>query len=151
MCPHGMAIPPLSQQRRTHSLYSAPESSRTGDNVVAAAAAAAAALAAFLLPFFPPPLPPPLALASSLPSATAAPPASTLLSSRTRLTISLNAGLRSGKWCQQSSTSCFKPWRAAPPLSKLSSCASGRSAKNGIFEPFIYKYDHFAKTGSGQT
>ena len=24
-------------------------------------------------------------------------------------------------------------------------------AKNGIFEPFIYKNDHFAKTGSGQT
>jgi hypothetical protein len=25
------------------------------------------------------------------------------------------------------------------------------SAKNGIFEPFIHKNDHFAKTGSGQT
>jgi hypothetical protein len=25
------------------------------------------------------------------------------------------------------------------------------TAKNGIFEPFIYKNDHFAKTGSGQT
>ena len=25
------------------------------------------------------------------------------------------------------------------------------SAKNGIFEPFVYKNDHFAKTGSGQT
>jgi hypothetical protein len=25
-----------------------------------------------------------------------------------------------------------------------------RPAKNGIFEPFIYKNDHFAKTGSGQ-
>jgi hypothetical protein len=24
-------------------------------------------------------------------------------------------------------------------------------AKNGIFEQFMYKYDHFAKTGSGQT
>jgi hypothetical protein len=24
-------------------------------------------------------------------------------------------------------------------------------AKNGIFEPFIYKNEHFAKTGSGQT
>jgi hypothetical protein len=24
-------------------------------------------------------------------------------------------------------------------------------AKNGIFEPFIYKNDHFTKTGSGQT
>jgi hypothetical protein len=24
-------------------------------------------------------------------------------------------------------------------------------ATNGIFEPFIYKNDHFAKTGSGQT
>ena len=24
-------------------------------------------------------------------------------------------------------------------------------AKNGIFEPFIYIIDHFAKTGSGQT
>jgi hypothetical protein len=24
-------------------------------------------------------------------------------------------------------------------------------AKNDIFEPFIYKNDHFAKTGSGQT
>jgi hypothetical protein len=23
--------------------------------------------------------------------------------------------------------------------------------KNGIFEPFLYKNDHFAKTGSGQT
>jgi hypothetical protein len=23
-------------------------------------------------------------------------------------------------------------------------------AKNGIFEPFIYKNEHFAKTGSGQ-
>jgi hypothetical protein len=23
--------------------------------------------------------------------------------------------------------------------------------RNGIFEPFIYKNDHFAKTGSGQT
>jgi hypothetical protein len=23
--------------------------------------------------------------------------------------------------------------------------------KNGIFEPFMYKNDHFAKTGSGQT
>jgi hypothetical protein len=23
--------------------------------------------------------------------------------------------------------------------------------ENGIFEPFIYKNDHFAKTGSGQT
>ena len=26
-----------------------------------------------------------------------------------------------------------------------------RAAENGIFEPFIYKNDHFAKTGSGQT
>jgi hypothetical protein len=26
-----------------------------------------------------------------------------------------------------------------------------RPAENGIFEPFIYKNDHFAKTGSGQT
>jgi hypothetical protein len=26
-----------------------------------------------------------------------------------------------------------------------------RTAENGIFEPFIYKNDHFAKTGSGQT
>jgi hypothetical protein len=25
------------------------------------------------------------------------------------------------------------------------------AAKNGIFEPFIYNNDHFAKTGSGQT
>jgi hypothetical protein len=25
------------------------------------------------------------------------------------------------------------------------------AAKNGIVEPFIYKNDHFAKTGSGQT
>jgi hypothetical protein len=24
-------------------------------------------------------------------------------------------------------------------------------AENGFFEPFIYKNDHFAKTGSGQT
>jgi hypothetical protein len=24
-------------------------------------------------------------------------------------------------------------------------------AENGIFEPFIYKNEHFAKTGSGQT
>jgi hypothetical protein len=24
-------------------------------------------------------------------------------------------------------------------------------AKNGIFEPFLYKNDHFATTGSGQT
>jgi hypothetical protein len=24
-------------------------------------------------------------------------------------------------------------------------------AKNGIFAPFTYKNDHFAKTGSGQT
>ena len=24
-------------------------------------------------------------------------------------------------------------------------------SKNGLFEPFIYKNDHFAKTGSGQT
>jgi hypothetical protein len=24
-------------------------------------------------------------------------------------------------------------------------------AKNGIFEPFIYKNDHFTKTGSGQS
>jgi hypothetical protein len=24
-------------------------------------------------------------------------------------------------------------------------------AENGIVEPFIYKNDHFAKTGSGQT
>jgi hypothetical protein len=24
-------------------------------------------------------------------------------------------------------------------------------AETGIFEPFIYKNDHFAKTGSGQT
>jgi hypothetical protein len=24
-------------------------------------------------------------------------------------------------------------------------------AKNGIVEPFVYKNDHFAKTGSGQT
>jgi hypothetical protein len=26
-----------------------------------------------------------------------------------------------------------------------------RPAKNGIFAPFIYKREHFAKTGSGQT
>jgi hypothetical protein len=32
-------------------------------------------------------------------------------------------------------------WSAAYPI----------PAKNGIFEPFIYKNDHFAKTGSGQT
>jgi hypothetical protein len=25
------------------------------------------------------------------------------------------------------------------------------NAENGIFEPFIYKNEHFAKTGSGQT
>jgi hypothetical protein len=24
-------------------------------------------------------------------------------------------------------------------------------SKNGLFEPFIYKNDHFTKTGSGQT
>ena len=24
-------------------------------------------------------------------------------------------------------------------------------AENGFFEPFLYKNDHFAKTGSGQT
>jgi hypothetical protein len=24
-------------------------------------------------------------------------------------------------------------------------------AENGFFEPFVYKNDHFAKTGSGQT
>jgi hypothetical protein len=24
-------------------------------------------------------------------------------------------------------------------------------AENGIFEPFIYKNEHFAKTGAGQT
>jgi hypothetical protein len=29
--------------------------------------------------------------------------------------------------------------------------ASVHPAENGIFEPFIYKNDHFAKTGSGQT
>jgi hypothetical protein len=29
--------------------------------------------------------------------------------------------------------------------------AADGPAKNGIFEPFIYKNDHFAKTGSGQT
>jgi hypothetical protein len=28
---------------------------------------------------------------------------------------------------------------------------AGVCAKNGIFEPFIYKMHHFAKTGSGQT
>jgi hypothetical protein len=28
---------------------------------------------------------------------------------------------------------------------------NGAPAKNGIFEPFIFKNDHFAKTGSGQT
>jgi hypothetical protein len=27
----------------------------------------------------------------------------------------------------------------------------GHPAENGFFEPFIYKDDHFAKTGSGQT
>jgi pimeloyl-ACP methyl ester carboxylesterase len=27
----------------------------------------------------------------------------------------------------------------------------GVGTKNGIFEPFIYKNEHFAKTGSGQT
>ena len=26
-----------------------------------------------------------------------------------------------------------------------------KPAENGIFAPFIYKNDHFAKTGSGQT
>jgi hypothetical protein len=31
-------------------------------------------------------------------------------------------------------------------------CMDGRlPAKNGIFAPFMYKNDHFAKTGSGQT
>jgi hypothetical protein len=33
---------------------------------------------------------------------------------------------------------CHHRWRTAP-------------ANNGMFEPFIYKNDHFAKTGSGQT
>jgi hypothetical protein len=28
---------------------------------------------------------------------------------------------------------------------------TGAAAKNGIFEPFIYKNDHFTKTDSGQT
>eukprot|EP01046_Picozoa_sp_COSAG06_P063245 COSAG06_NODE_14606_length_1143_cov_9.099617_1_plen_60_part_00 len=29
--------------------------------------------------------------------------------------------------------------------------ASPGADQNGIFEPFIYKNEHFAKTGSGQT
>jgi hypothetical protein len=29
--------------------------------------------------------------------------------------------------------------------------ASPSPAKNGSFEPFVHKNDHFAKTGSGQT
>jgi hypothetical protein len=37
----------------------------------------------------------------------------------------------------------------APPLLNISTV--GLPAKNGIFAPFIYKNDDFAKTGSGQT
>jgi hypothetical protein len=29
--------------------------------------------------------------------------------------------------------------------------AAPKVSKNGLFEPFIYKNDHFTKTGSGQT
>jgi hypothetical protein len=40
-----------------------------------------------------------------------------------------------------------------PPVDVLAPAvpAKGTPAKTGIFEPFLYKNDHFAKTGSGQT
>ena len=47
--------------------------------------------------------------------------------------------------------------RAAPPhgavlrTDPVAAATVPSPAKNGIFEPFIYIIDHFAKTGSGQT
>jgi hypothetical protein len=39
----------------------------------------------------------------------------------------------------------------APKTRFLTLSIAAAPAKNGIFEPFLYKNDHFAKTGSGQT
>jgi len=52
----------------------------------------------------------------------------------------------------------FRVWSGQPGGRRLwivdsLACEGGerRPAENGIFEPFIYKNEHFAKTGSGQT
>jgi hypothetical protein len=39
-------------------------------------------------------------------------------------------------------------WRNTP---MVASQAAERGAKNNTFAPFIYKCEHFTKTGSGQT
>jgi hypothetical protein len=48
-------------------------------------------------------------------------------------------------------TSCSFPDSTSSPPSLDRGLTCQPVSKNGRFEPFIYKNDHFAKTGSGQT
>jgi hypothetical protein len=45
----------------------------------------------------------------------------------------------------------FCKHRSGSTLTPLTIYPTHEVSKNGRFEPFIYKNDHFAKTGSGQT